>query len=170
MADVNWAALFDEAYPEPGLPAEYLADGVIEGYLFAPPTEEELKDLDAREVTPTCREIAHRQLPPSYKAFLGRSNGGTFVAGDREFAMLKAQELREYLFLYNLPQRMPGAVPFALDGAGGFYLFDLREPPDSNGEYTVLHAPGDRLGFDDAVVLGRSFGEVLRNGRNPADG
>jgi hypothetical protein len=167
MTTPNWAALFDEAYPEPPVPPQYLAGGVIEDYLFAPPSEEELKELVAREVVPTFWEITHRPLPPSYKAFLGWSNGGTFVAGDREFQMLKVQELREYLLLYDFPRDMPGSVPFALDGAGGFYLFDLRNPPDDRGEYPVLFAPGTDLGYGSAVVLGRSFEEVLRDRRSP---
>jgi hypothetical protein len=167
MTHPTWATLFDEAYPEPPVPPQYLDGSVIEDYLFAPPSGEELKDLVAREVIPTFWENAQRLLPPSYKAFLGWSNGGTFVAGDREFQMLKVQELREYLLLYDVPRDMPGAVPFGLDGGGGFYLFDLRGPPDDRGEYPVLFAPSKDLGYESAVVLGRSFEEVLRDRRNP---
>jgi hypothetical protein len=169
MTHPNWAALFDEAYPEPPVPPQYLTGEVIEDYLFAPPSEEELKDLVARDVVPTFWEITRRPLPPSYKAFLGWSNGGTFVTGDREFQMLKVQELREYLLLYDVPQHMPGAVPFGLDGDGAFYLFDLRDPPGDRGEYPVLYAPSKDLGYGSAVVLGRSLEDVLRDKRSPGE-
>jgi hypothetical protein len=169
MSNPNWATLFDEAYPEPGVPPQYLDGSVIEDWLSAPLTFAEYQECEARGTDPTGWVLPSRSLPPSYKAFLGWSNGGTFVTGDREFQMLKVLELREYLLLYDVPQHMPGAVPFGLDGAGSFYLFDLRDPPDDRGEYPVLFAPTGNLGYPSAAVLGRSFEEVVRDGRNPED-
>jgi hypothetical protein len=168
MAD-DWLRSFDEAHPEPGLPAHFLTDDVLVSYLSAPPTASEVAEVKGRSphLDPTGWAMPARPLPASYRTFLGRSNGGLFVVGDREFHMLKAEELREYLFLYELPATMPGAVPFALDGAGGFYLFDTRDPPDESGEYPVLWANGGSLTYDAAADLGWSLTEAMTDGRPP---
>lgn len=160
---------FDEAHPEPGLPPQFLEDGLLEGYLASPPNEGEVREVRERSphLDPANWAMPARPLPPAYKTFLARSNGGTFVTGDREFQMLKAEELREYLFLYEWPETMPGSVPFALDGGGGFYLFDMSEPADAAGEYPILWANGGSLTFDDTVYLGWSLADVLRDGRRP---
>jgi hypothetical protein len=184
MTVSDWNTVFDTAYPEPGLPAQYLDDGVIEGYLFSPLSDEELRELRGRQTNPfpetdplhatwkpfdpaNWRLPADRPLPPSYKSFLGWSNGGLFVVGDREFQMLKAQELREYLLFYEVPQYMPGAVPFALDGGGWFYLFDVRNPPGASGEYPIRFAATGNLNYDDSVLVADSFPEACRGRSNP---
>jgi hypothetical protein len=171
VADVNWNALFDEAYPEPGVPPTYLADNIIEQVVFGPLSEAELKEVRGRhgpdDPDPATWSFPTRPFPPSYRSFLAWSNGGTFVTGEREFQMLMAQELREYLLLYDVPGLMPGAVPFGLNGAGGFYLFDMRNQPDGQGEYPILFAATDHLIYDDAVALGHSLPDVFRDGTNP---
>ena len=40
---------------------------------------------------------------------------------------------------YELPEYMPNAVSFAMDGSGNHYMFDMREEP-INGEYPILFA------------------------------
>jgi hypothetical protein len=184
MAISNWCSVFDSAHTEPGLPEQYLADDVIESYLFSPLTDDELCAIRDRQLNPfpandarhatwrpfdpaTWRLPTDRPLPPSYKSFLGWSNGGLFITGEREFGMLKAQELREYMLLYDVPQYMSGAVPFALNGGGCLYLFDVRNPPDASGEYPILFAATDNLNYDDSILVARSFPEVCRGRGNP---
>jgi hypothetical protein len=110
-----------------------------------------------------------RPLPPSYLDFLFWSNGGFFLNGDRELQMLAAEELREYLITYRVPYHLPGSVPFALNGSGGFYLFDLDEPPDESGEHPILFAEARDMKFSELVVVGRSFLEVCRGRTDPGD-
>ncbi len=99
----------------------------------------------------------------SYLAFLAWSNGGLFIEGDREFAMLGAEELRDYLLTYELPFMMTGTVPVGTDGQGGLYLIDLRNAADSNGEYPILHTLADRLTFDDAEPIASAFPDLFTN-------
>jgi hypothetical protein len=42
---------------------------------------------------------------------------------------------------------MPAALPFAFNGGGVFYLFDMREPADADGEYPVVAAHAGNLGW-----------------------
>jgi hypothetical protein len=48
---------------------------------------------------------------------------------------------------YHLPEYMPGALPFAFNGGGVFYLFDLREPADADGQYPVVAVHAGNLGW-----------------------
>lgn len=156
----DWLALFDVSTPNPPLPAEWLP--AVSASVTAPLYADERKELAARDApdVPSWSFPSHA-LPDSYLAFLRWANGGTFVTGDREFGMLAAEELRRYMLDYNLPYHLPGAVPFALDGEGGFYLFDMRGPPDTRGEYPILHVPGGDLGYDEAATLGQTFEQAL---------
>lgn len=186
MTPADFPSLFDEAYPEPGLNPDFLADDIIENWLYAPLTADEITAIRTRQINPFADDDPmhevwqpldpakwllpqDRVLPPSYRDFLRWSNGGTFVTGEREFQMLKAEELREYTFLYDVPESLPGCIPFALNGGGCLYLFDLREPPDSTGEYPILFGECGRLSFDDAPKLAHSLIESFRGRTNPED-
>ena len=72
--------------------------------------------------------IPSRPLPPSYLSFLRSSNGGEFRTGERWFQFFPALDrqhgVRAMMLGYHLPEYMPGAVPIAFDGCGGFYLLD----------------------------------------------
>jgi hypothetical protein len=108
-------------------------------------------------------------LPPSYLSLLRWSDGGSFVNGDHRFdPFLPCSRLREYLLGYHVPQYMPGALPFALDGGGGFYLFDMRAGP-VRGEYPLLYAGASNLRYDDAVAVASSLIEACRGTTDPAD-
>ena len=50
------------------------------------------------------------------------------------------------LLAYHLPQYMPGALPFAFNGAGTFYLFDMRRAA-KRGEYPVVCARAGHLSW-----------------------
>jgi hypothetical protein len=167
MTPTDCASVFDHADRNPPLAAELLS--AVSPSVSAP--------LDATELgairgeggpDPGGWKFPTRPLPASYLSFLAWSNGGFFLTGDREFQMLAAEELREYLLTYRVPYHMPGAVPFALDGGGNFFLFDLRTPADPAGEYPVLFAPAGSLGFDVAVVVAGSFLDACRGRTDPA--
>lgn len=65
------------------------------------------------------------------------SNGGEFQNGERYFQFFNTEDLREMNLAYELPEYMPGAVSFAMDGCGNHYMFDMREEKRNN-EYPVL--------------------------------
>lgn len=67
---------------------------------------------------------------------------------------------------YDFPQYMPGALPFASDGDGGFYVFDMRHAA-IEGEYPVLTVEAGNLGYDDdaAQFLASSFAAAFQDTR-----
>jgi hypothetical protein len=86
-------------------------------------------------------------LPPSFRTFLAWSNGGLFARGASEIGVFGTAHMREYLLADCVPEWMPGATPFAFDGGGSFYMFDMRRMPLA-GEYPVLRVRAGSLGYD----------------------
>jgi hypothetical protein len=61
---------------------------------------------------------------------------------------------------------MPDALPFALNGGGWFYVFDMRRDHPSK-EYPILFTECGVLNYADAYPLGDSFMSVLGDSRDP---
>jgi hypothetical protein len=168
MTPIDWSAIFEHADRNPPLSAD-LREAVSASVCSALDPDEQQAIREAGGPDPDLWVFPARLLPASYLEFLCWSNGGFFVNGDRELGMLSAEELREYLLTYEVPYYLPGTVPFALDGNGNFYLFDLRNPPDVDGEYPILFTSTENLSFDVARIVGQSFPEVCRGRTNPAE-
>lgn len=169
MTPTDWAAVFDHAERNPPLDPD-LRDAVSASVCTHLDPDEAAAVRDEAGPDPDAWSFPARPLPPSYLDFLGWSNGGFFLTGDRELQMLAAEELREYMVTYRLPYQIPGSVPFALDGGGGVFLFDMRVPPDAAGEYPILFAATGDPGYDAAIEVGRSFPAVCSGRTDPADG
>ncbi|MET7402661.1 SMI1/KNR4 family protein [Dactylosporangium sp. NPDC005572] len=95
--------------------------------------------------------VPGRPPPASYLTWLSWSNGGVFGNGERWFQLLPVDGpggVRAMLLAYELPEYMPGALPFALNGGGVFYLFDMRAPADADGEYPVVASHAGNLGWN----------------------
>ena len=131
----GWRGVFAEEYPEPGASAEELAGLVAE---------------------------AGCSLPASYLSFLGWSNGGEFRNGERWFQFFQAlhpsQGVHAMQLAYGVPRYMPGALPFAFNGGGAFYLFDTRFGLAAD-EYPVVIARAGNLGWapDECFPVAPSF-------------
>lgn len=171
MTPTDWDTVFDQADRNPPLPTG-LRDAVSSS-VTTPLDAEEREALSQEKVPDPDRwTFPAHPLPATYLDFLAWSNGGLFVNGERELQMLAAEELREYMLTYRLPLYLPGMVPFATDGRGNFYLFDLRNPPDAAGEYPVVFAAVGDAGAGEtaaAVVVAGSFPEVCRGRTDPDD-
>jgi hypothetical protein len=182
-ATIDWPAVFAEAHPKPGATAEDLATVLAD--LRRPLSGREVGAIARSQSNPFPSDdplhaawkpfdasrwkLPDGPLPPSYLSLLRWSDGGSFVNGDRRFdPFLPCSQLRQYLLSYHVPQYMPGALPFALDGGGSFYLFDMREGP-VRGEYPVVYAGAGNLRYDDAVTVAASFIEACRGTTDPAD-
>jgi hypothetical protein len=148
---IDWSKVFEYAKPEPGA------------------TEAEVKRFVATLGLP-----ADRPVPPSYLSFVRFSDGGHFQNGDRLFQMY-GTGLRQMMLDRDVPEYMPLAVPFAFNGGGVMYMFDMRQPPDADGEYPIICAHAGYLDFDPRyspkvadsflqVCRGRFNVERLRNG------
>jgi hypothetical protein len=173
---IPWANLFAEAHPTTGAAPSDL-DRLLQA-LAAPLAAAEVAAIEAahsrdatyRRFDPANWPIPDRPLPASYRDFLPWSDGGSFRNGSRRFdPFLSADALREYLLAYHVPHYMPGALPFAMDGGGNFYLFDLRSDP-VDGEYPIFFAPAGDLGWDDATPVARTFPDAGRGTAHPRYG
>ena len=173
---IDWSALFEHASPEKGASLAKTAQFVAE--LGLPLTPAEVAQVNATQRNPwlpTQPEYAtwqpfdpsvwvmpaNRPVPPSYRSFVRYSDGGSFQNGDRLFQMW-GTGLREFLLCYDVPQYMPLAVPFAFNGGGVMYMFDMREPPGKHGEYPIICAGAGCLTFDPhySPKVADSFPEV----------
>jgi hypothetical protein len=161
---VDWSAVFEYQEPQPGATPRQLADFVTQ--LYQPLTEHEIADVlgpDDNSFPPGHRSHAsyqpidarqwwlpERPLPPSYLTLLAWSDGGDFGTGERWLQLFTTDGpsgVRAMTLAYHLPEYMPGALPFAFNGGGVFYLFDLREPANAEGEYPVVAAHAGDLGW-----------------------
>lgn len=177
---IDWSSLFDEVRPEPGA-SEADILGLIEGVTH-PVSQAEIEEINAvhrqlhRQLAagldfapddwsdPSTWELPRGALPQTYLDFLRWSNGGAFRKGTKWFnPIFKTDEVRGYTLSYELPEWMPGALPFAFDGGGTFYVFDMRQPPQ-DGEYPVLVSHAGNLGFDpdNSVQVGATFLEACQ--------
>ena len=104
-----------------------------------------------RPFDPGTWTLPNTPLPALYFSFLRFSNGGEFRSGDRWLQFFPAldpdQGVRAMLLAYDVPQYMPGAMPFAFDGSGTFYMFDMRLLP-VDGEYPIACAHAGNLEWD----------------------
>lgn len=183
MAGVQWDEVFTKRSRAKGATEAELLSFVSS--LFLPLTGEEVAAITTSQSNPfPASDPLHdaykpfdprnwrlpgTPLPASYLDFLRWSNGGSFLNGDRRFdPVFAANEVRGYLLSYHIPQYMPGAVPFAFDGGGRFYLFDMRQGP-TDGEYPVLFVGSGNLGYADTVHAGTSFIDACTRSTDPGE-
>lgn len=161
---MDWSSIFDESIPAPGA-----SDAEIERFVAT--IGKSLSVAEVAEVNrgqhnpfpasapfhasyrpfdPSGWVIPTGPLPPDYLSFLRWSNGGWCRTGDREFGFFPTDHptggIRQMMLAYRFPEYMPGALPFALNGGGTFYLFDMREPA-RGGNYPVVCTRGGSMGW-----------------------
>jgi hypothetical protein len=180
---IDWAKVFKTTYPAAGVSESALSEALAT--LFAPLSDEELGVIASSQTNPfppsdplygqyrpfdaSQWQLPSKPLPPSYLAFLHWSNGGSFFNDDRHFdPFLACQELRQYMLGYHIPQYLPNAFPFALNGSGYVYLFDMRQEP-VEGEYPVLFTNLGNLRYEQSKEIDTSFVGVCSGTTNPQD-
>jgi hypothetical protein len=172
---IDWSSVFDEAYPVAGASTADINRFVAT--VGQPLSQDEIDEINRFQAThfdpswrrfdPSLWVIPNRALPSSYLEFLQWCNGGEFRAGERWFQFRPALDpnfgVRTCLLAYYLPQYMPGALPFAMNGGGMFYLFDMRQP-EQRGEYPIVCSHSNCLGWDadDCVQIAQSFEDACR--------
>ncbi|MEE4568890.1 SMI1/KNR4 family protein [Paenibacillus polymyxa] len=138
-------------------------------------SEQEIREIQQRQVNPFPKSspfydqyqpldpvswhLPQGQFPDRYIELLKYSNGGEFQNGERYFQFFNTEDLREMNLAYELPEYMPGAVSFAMDGSGNHYMFDMREEKRNN-EYPILFAHSGSLGYDECEQVAHSFMEL----------
>lgn len=163
---MDWAALFSIAEPRSRARADELAE--LQRTLFAPLSVPELDHARKQAghnpypVTdplhaqfnpydPTRWQLPAVTVPQSLIEFLSFSNGGDFANGERWFQMFPALDpghgLRAMMLGYQFPEFMPMALPFAFNGGGTFYAFDLRSEA-VGGEHRIVASHSGSLGWN----------------------
>jgi hypothetical protein len=173
---IDWTTVFEEARPEPGASQREIATFL--GGLGQPLSAAEIAEVNRFQRNPFSASDPHhatwapfdpsgwqmpdRPVPASYVSFLRWSDGGTFRNGDRYFQMY-GTGLRQMMIDRNIPQYMPRALPFAFNGGGVMYMFDMRKKA-IKGEYPIICASAGCLTFDPhySPRVANSFLEVCQ--------
>ena len=187
MARIDWASVFDEVRPRPGASdaeVRRFASAVVQPLT---PNEVEMIREDQRKhagqmadvltklgvkseavfTDPSSWEMPRGELPPNFLDFLRWSNGGEFRTGDRWFwPAFGTEEVRTAMLSYEVPDGMPGALPFGFDGSGTFYLFDMRRP-SHDGEYPVLVSHASCVSYAECRQFAKSFLDACRSRVDP---
>ena len=141
MENIDWNRVFKKKIERrPGLSAAQIQE-------FVKTVQEPLTDAEVgmAEVGDNARwwKLPDGPLPDSYLSFLRWSDGGEFQNGNRLIQFFPGLDpihgVRIMMLCYLLPERSPGLLPFAFDGGGTFYAFDMRMRP-KNGEYRIVAA------------------------------
>ncbi|MCH8147401.1 MAG: SMI1/KNR4 family protein [Planctomycetes bacterium] len=143
MPEVKWASIFDEVLDHP----DGADDNVIEAFLSTvqqPLSDGELAWLNDIQPEPVRWKIPDDPIPASYLSFLRWSNGGEFRNGERLLQFLPALDavhgVRVTMLAYGVPYFKPGILPFAFNGGGIFYAFDMRLKAPASGEFPIVAA------------------------------
>lgn len=138
----KWGTLFDDGQPKAGASEEEIAEMISN--LGQPLNADEVAQVNHFQAQysgdpfdPSLWQMpADRPIPESYVSFVRWSNGGNFEQGDRYFQMWGVG-LRDMMLAFSTPEYVPGFVPFAFNGGGVMYGFDMREPPVDD-EYPIV--------------------------------
>lgn len=156
---------------QPGRGASEQQIEQLQSTIFAPLDQDQARlgegyNFDARDW-----KLPDHPLPPSYLDLLRCSDGGEFGGGGRLIQLFSSGEVRAYMLDYQVPQYWPLAVPFAFDGGGTFYAFDMRQPPDARGEFPIVMAHAGSLGWEprDSWKIAETLEECFRDPRSLSD-
>lgn len=178
---VEWNRIFDEA--KPATPASEQDIFGLRSFLCSELTDSERNEIavqinpfrqSTREymawcpVDPTKWTLPECDLPADFKDFLRWSNGGWARTGEREFGFFGIAGIRNYMLWYLFPEYLPGVVPFAFNGGGIFYAFDVRDRPQQ-GEFPIIAVATGVLDFEYSPVIGTTFVDVCRGTVNIDD-
>lgn len=169
---IDWNSIFDDVQISKGASELEIETFVNEFSLSLSEREIEsvnadfLKiNLDTEIYDPAKWTFPNKPFPPSFLNFLTWNNGGWCRKGEREFGFFSTRDIREYTFAYMFPEWMKDSVPFALNGGGVFYVFDMREK-SKNGEYPILITAAGNQGYHDAVLIADTFIEACSGNTN----
>ncbi|TQR46329.1 SMI1/KNR4 family protein [Paenibacillus popilliae] len=171
---MNWASVFEVCYQKnPGLTEQEVEHFI--SHWNNPLSEEEIAEIRERQrnpfpVTDPLHKLYHpfdpakwsipnKCLPAAYLDLLRYSNGGEFGNGARHFQFFSADELRAMMLAYEFPEYMPEAIPFAMDGCGIHYAWDMRSSSEEN-EYPILVSHSGNLGYADSAQIASTFLEL----------
>lgn len=174
MPIFDWNNIFDKAYPEPGATEDELDEFVAT--VLSPLSREEIEAIRNSQSNPFPEAdplragwtpfdpanwtILNRPVPPTYLSLLRWSNGANCRTGEKLFQFFPVLDpvhgVRAMLLGYHVPEYLPGFLPFAFDGCGTFYLFDMRQAADDD-EYPIVCCDSGCLDLEDSEKIADSF-------------
>lgn len=182
MPEVDWNSIFDEVHARPGATKQDVSEFVSSALL--PLTSDEAERIRRAQNNPFPKgdplhptwkpfdpanwKLPKRSFPSDYLRLLQWANGAECRSGARVFQFFPTAGVRATMLAYHIPQHMSCAVPFAFNGGGVFYLFDMRKPA-RNGEYPIVCCGAGALGFGHAIKIADSFLAACQGKANVAD-
>jgi hypothetical protein len=98
-------------------------------------------------------------LPPSYRLFLMRGNGGEGPVGDFGYANFwRIEEIAGLNQSYKIQEYLPGYLAIGSDGGGEAFAISVRP-----GAPSFVQVPFVGLSEEDCVAMGITFDEMLEN-------
>lgn len=171
---MNWESVFEVCYQKNPALTELEAEHFI-SHWNKPLSEGEIAEIRGSQrnpfpVTdplhklyqpfdPAKWSIPNKRLPAAYLDLLRYSNGGEFGNGARQFQFFSAEELRAMMLAYEFPEYMPESIPFAMDGCGIHYAWDMRSSSEED-EYPILLSHSGNLGYADSAHVASTFLEL----------
>lgn len=110
-------------------------------------------------------------LPPSYLDLL-RCCDGIDTGDARNIQCFELDDVRNMMLSYEVPYYWPLALPFAFDGGGVFFAFDMRNPPDESGEFPIVMCHAGSIGWDKGSgtrKIADSLEQCFREAMQPSD-
>jgi cell wall assembly regulator SMI1 len=108
-------------------------------------------------VVETFEQKSRVCLPPEYRSFVLRHNGGDGFVGKNYLILLAVEDLYEFNEGFEASRFLPWLFLFGTNGGGEAYGFDLR-----GVSHSVVAVPMDSMEEEYAVVVGRSFSDFLQ--------
>lgn len=171
---INWNNIFDEAYTRSGATEDEIDEFIATA--LSPLSNEEIETICNSQSNPFPESnplyatwkpfdpaewtIPDRPFPPAYLSLLRWSNGADCRTGENLFQFFPALDsghgVRAMMLGYHVPEYLPGFVPFAFDGCGMFYLFDMRQPAVDD-EYPIVCCHSGCLDLEEAARIADSL-------------
>jgi hypothetical protein len=116
----------------------------------------------AREDIEVLREFVGRELPDDYVDFIQQFNGAGIMYRDAWYTRVwRIQDIPTWSGAYGFTNAsMPGAVPFADDGGGEAFVFDVR-PSRPEGAYPVFAVGYVAIGWGEVLPGADNFTQLL---------
>jgi len=142
MPSLNWDSVFPDIISRPPGASEATIQELV-ATICQPLTAAELEWLSPQQRDPERWILPSLELPAAYLDLLRWSDGGQFRNGSRLFQFMPSIDskngVRAMMLAYSVPFNCPGILPFAMNGGGIFYAFDMRFRA-RDGEYQIVVA------------------------------
>ena len=139
--------------------------------IITPEEEKEIiENISSNEIKEYFNYFVDKIFPISFLNFLKYCNIQEIENGKRYFVFYSLKDIRDLTISYSYPKWLKGGVPFASNGGGKHYVFDMRQN-SINGEYPIYAVDLCNLGWETngIYLLGNTFLEVVTGKKDVDD-